>query len=156
MRSLLFVLLFYLLLTFSVFAQNITQYYISPGKGIEGLLYLGQDMGKMFDQWGASDTIQEGYGVLIYDYKRYQLTFGAEIYTNKVVMIFINTYIYKTADNICVGSSMSDVLRIYGSSYRIQRETAMGGNAIFYDSIGIGFGINNNSVVSIAVYYPQR
>lgn len=143
------------LLTAPVFAQSTSQYYISPGRGIEGLLYLGQDMGRMFDQWGSSDSIKEGYNVLIYDYKRYDLTFGVEIYSNKVVMIFINTYLYKTPEGLSVGSSLTDVYRVYGSSYRLQPETAMGGNALFYDNRGIGFGIRNNTVVSVAVYYPQ-
>lgn len=155
MKYVLSVLLCLFFLTLPVFAQSTTQYYISPGRGIEGLLYLGQDMGRMFDQWGASDTIKEGYNVLIYDYKRYDLTFGVEIYSNKVVMIFINTYLYRTPEGLSVGSTLSDVYRVYGSSYRLQPETAMGGNAIFYDSRGIGFGIKNNTVVSVAVYYPQ-
>lgn len=155
MKYLLFLLLCLFLLTIPAFAQSTGQYYISPGRGIEGLLYLGQDMGRMFEQWGSSDSIKEGYNVLIYDYRKYDLTFGVEIYSNKVVMIFINTYLYKTHEGLSVGSSLADVYRVYGSSYRLQPETAMGGNALFYDSRGIGFGIRNNTVVSVAVYYPQ-
>jgi hypothetical protein len=154
MRYLIFVLIMFLFLSSPSFGQS-NQYYISPGRGVEGLVYLGQDMGKMFDAWGTSDTIQEGYGVLLYDYKRYLLGFATEIYSNKVVIIFVNTNLYRTVNNLGVGSSLSEVIQVYGSQYRLQNETAMGGNAIFYDSHGIGFGINNNVVVSVAVYFQQ-
>ena len=152
--SILFIIItLFLTLTSCCIGQE--YYTITPGRGINGMVELGADMGRIFEVWGNSDTVSEGYGVLIYDYYNYKLSFATEIYTNRVAIIYINTYIYRTSSNIGVGSSLDDVLSAYGRNYRLQEKTSMGGYAIFYDSRGIGFGIDNNTVVSMAIYYKQ-
>jgi len=143
------------LISFSSVASSQQYYTISPGRGIDGVINLGVDMVRVFERWGVSDTVNEGYGVLVYDYYKYQLSFATDIYTNKVAIIYIYTYIYRTDTNIGIGSSLDEVLSVYGSRYRLQEQTSMGGYAIFYDSRGIGFGLDDNKVVSIAVYYSQ-
>jgi len=153
MKTFLIILIF--LISFSSVAYSQQYYTISPGRGIDGVINLGVDMVRVFERWGVSDTVNEGYGVLVYDYYKYQLSFATDIYTNKVAIIYIYTYIYKTDTNIGIGSSLDEVLSVYGSRYRLQQQTSMGGYAIFYDSRGIGFGLDDNKVVSIAVYYSQ-
>jgi len=153
MKTFLIILIF--LISFSSVAYSQQYYTISPGRGIDGVINLGVDMVRVFERWGVSDTVNEGYGVLVYDYYKYQLSFATDIYTNKVAIIYIYTYIYKTDTNIGIGSSLDEVLSVYGSRYRLQQQTSMGGYAIFYDSGGIGFGLDDNKVVSIAVYYSQ-
>jgi len=141
-----------LLLASPVFSQN---YYISPGRGVEGLIYLGEDMARIFQKWGPSNTINEGYGVLLYNYSKYQIGFGTDIVSNKVVGIYVNTYLYKTPEGLSVGTTYENVVNTYGSNYRLQSKTSAGGVGIFYDRRGIGFSILNNVVVSIVIYAPQ-
>jgi len=92
MKTFLIILIF--LISFSSVAYSQQYYTISPGRGIDGVINLGVDMVRVFERWGVSDTVNEGYGVLVYDYYKYQLSFATDIYTNKVAIIYIYILIY--------------------------------------------------------------
>lgn len=149
MKKIFLVLILVLLMSVPSFAQT-SQY------SIEYLIgYIGIDMGRMYDAWGPSDTIEEGYGVLLYYYKSYQLKFATDIYTNKIITVYVDSIYYKTQNNLGVGSSVNDVINVYGERYRLQEKTSRGGYAVIYDSKGIGFEIIGNSVATILIFYPQ-
>ncbi|HPZ08671.1 MAG TPA: hypothetical protein PL110_11195 [Candidatus Eremiobacteraeota bacterium] len=115
-----------------------------PGRGIEGVVYVGSKINDIMAKWGEPDGIMNiNSNTKSYIYGDLSLLAPS---SGIIDMIMSYSAGYKTSSGIGIGSSFQQVVNTYGKQYYEQNDMILYAN-------GIGFLIDkqNQTVKSIAV-----
>ncbi len=140
-------------LTLPVIAQQPPQVpptLIAPGQSIAGVA-LGRSVSSTVARLGQpveARTLRDG---TLYTYPRY----GLNVYVTdgNVRAVSTTNSLLRTAEGIALGSTVTDVKRVYGSQF--SDAVVEGLMGIAYDQHGIAFGLDGVVVSVIIVYAPR-
>ncbi len=151
--SWLFVAALILGLTLPVIAQQVPQVpptLIAPGQSIAGVA-LGRSVSATVARLGQPVEARTLRDATLYAYPRY----GLNVYVTdgNVRAVSTTNGLLRTAEGIALGSTITDVKRVYGSQF--SDAVVEGLMGIAYDQHGIAFGLDG-VVVSVIIVYPPR
>jgi hypothetical protein len=123
---------------------------IVPGQSLAGVM-LGRSTSSVLGRLGQpaeSRALRDG---MLHAFPRY----GLNVYASDGVVRAISTSngLLRTAEGIALGSTISDVRRVFGSQFADAVVEGLLG--IAYDQHGIAFGLDG-IIVSVIIVYPPR
>ena len=123
---------------------------IVPGQSLGGVL-LGRSAPSALARLGQPAEIRTLRDSTLHTYPRY----GLNVYVSDGMVRAVSTTnsLLRTGEGIALGSSVSDVRRMFGTQF--SDAVVEGLMGIAYDQHGIAFGLDG-VVVSIIIVYPAR
>jgi hypothetical protein len=123
---------------------------IVPGQSLAGVV-LGRSAPSALARLGAAAEVRTLRDGVLHAFPRY----GLNVYTADGVVRAVSTTnsLLRTSEGIALGSTVSDVRRVYGAQFSDAVVEGLMGMA--YDQHGIAFGLDG-VVVSIIIVYPAR
>jgi hypothetical protein len=123
---------------------------VVPGQSLGGVL-LGRSAPSALARLGQPAEIRTLRDSTLHTYPRY----GLNVYVSDGMVRAVSTTnsLLRTGEGIALGSSVSDVRRIFGAQF--SDAVVEGLMGIAYDQHGIAFGLDG-VVVSIIIVYPAR
>ncbi|MGH2404505.1 MAG: hypothetical protein ACRDGN_08575 [bacterium] len=123
---------------------------IAPGQSIAGVT-IGRSAPSALGRLGTPADVRQLRDSTLYSFPRY----GLNVYVTDAVVRAVSTSnsLLRTAEGIALGSTASDVRRVYGGQFADAVVEGLLGMA--YDEHGIAFGLDG-VVVSIIIIYAPR
>jgi hypothetical protein len=121
---------------------------IIPGIRV-GVIELGQTIEHIEGFIGKGEIVPRK-DFQIYSFPEHQI--DVSVQKELAVMILVLNPRYKTKEGICVGSSVTPIIRNYGKSYEFEEQKGSDDYIITYWEKGISFSLRKNRIIKIKIF----